>query len=63
MKKRSDEEVEKNKIYATNNVLVEALACFQDLVGIKSNYIGKLTDNPLVGRSRYAEKAASPDKI
>ena len=44
--KRESKEAEKAKIDATNKIILEALDCFQDLVGIKGNYFEKLTDNP-----------------
>jgi len=44
--KREKVEVEKEKIDATNKLLLEAIDCFHDLEAIKGNYLGKLTDNP-----------------
>lgn len=44
--KREKVEAEKEKIDATNKLLLEAIDCFHDLEAIKGNYLGKLTDNP-----------------
>lgn len=39
-------EAEKNKIDATNKLLIEVVDCFQNLQAIKDNYLGKLTGMP-----------------
>ncbi len=44
--KRAQDEAEKVKIDATNKLLLEAVDCFHDLVAIKDNYLGKLSDKP-----------------
>ena len=44
---REQKEVEKGKIDATNNLLLEAVDCFHNLLAMKDNYLGKLTDNPI----------------
>ncbi len=44
--KRAQDEAEKVKIDATNKLLLEAIDCFHDLVAIKGNYLGKLSDKP-----------------
>jgi hypothetical protein len=45
--KRSYQEDEKAKINATNKLLLAASDCFHNLLAIKLNYQGKLTDKPL----------------
>lgn len=45
--KRAQEETEKEKIDATNKLLLEAADCFHNLQAIKVNYAGKLTEDPV----------------
>jgi len=44
---REKTEIEKAKIGATSNLLLEATDCFHNLLAMKDNYQGKLTDDPV----------------
>lgn len=39
--------MEKAKVDATSDLLLLATDCFHDLIAMKDNYVGKLTDNPV----------------